>query len=311
MAKSSKKTRRDTYQEITDYVVDYIEKQMSEGSNVTALWSKSDVNIFNSKNAGTDREYNGINRLVLAISMLENDYTYNGWMTFKQAIDNGTPVKKGEKATKVIYFSTLEKENDKIKDADGNNTIEKIPYAKLFYVFNVSQLEGYDLSACEPKKQIEDFQTNEVAERIKDAMGVEIKHSKEQKAYYVPSKDFIMMPERDTFIAEEFYYRVLMHECIHATAHETRLDRCYKKNFETAKEAYALEELVADLGSAYLGAQIGIIADTLDSHADYLSSWLKALKNDKRFIFKAAAAAQKASDYMLDKAGLTTIDNAA
>jgi antirestriction protein ArdC len=277
--------KTDFYAQVTNTVIEMMESGIFSAKNE---WTKTQVNAFNSCNAVTKRRYSGINTIVLACAMLKNGFVSNEWLTFKQALENNTPVKKGSKSQTVFFYKTLKKENDK-------NEIEKIPMLKSFNVFNVEQLENYTAPVVEVTTESE-FLMMEKAEEIMTKSGAKFNFGGDS-AFFRPSTDSITLPTREQFSDEAFFYSVAFHELTHWTGAKTRLDRQNGKRFGDA--AYAMEELVAELGATFLCADIDILPRTLDNHASYLANWIQVLKDDKKAIFTAAAQAQKAHDFIM------------
>ncbi len=283
--------KRDIYQEITDEIISLIEC----GKNpVRVLWDGMGNFTF-PINHSTGNNYNGINILLLWISQEKKGFGSSVWMTYKQAAERGGQVKKGEKGTRIIFYKPLERETDKI-GSDGENVIEKIPMLRTFTVFNLDQIEGIESPEIDCGEIGGGFESDALAENILVACGVDIREGG-TRAFYSPSEDYIRMPDRDRFGKPEDFYATALHELTHATATKNRCDR---PDYQTdvAKGAYAFEELVAELGSAFLMAGLSLPGVNQD-HADYLSNWLAVLKEDKRAIFKAAAQAQKAHDWIM------------
>jgi antirestriction protein ArdC len=239
--------------------------------------------------------YTGINTIMLWSTATGRGYTSPYWMTFKQAIDLKAHIRKGETGTHVVYADRFEKKETK---PDGTQDIQKIPFLKLYTVFNASQIEGlpatfYPKHAAPeiepPEKRIESLET------FFSQTGAEVYQG--IKAAYSEATDRIEMPPFACFHSPEDYYSTLAHEVTHWTKHPTRLNRDFnRKRF--GDEGYAKEELVAELGSCFLAADLGFAPKTLEEHAAYIQSWLQVLQNDKRFIFQAAAHAQKAVEYL-------------
>lgn len=239
--------------------------------------------------------YNGINILLLWGSALEKGFTSPHWMTFKQAHDLGGHVRKGEHGSLVVYASTFQKTE---ADAEGKDVERDIPFLKSYIVFNVDQIEGLpDLYRAKPPPKFAN-----AAERIAHAeaffaaTGATIL-SRGHRAAYSPQLDHIVMPPFETFRDAESYYATLAHETIHWTRHESRLSRDLgRKSWGDA--GYAAEELVAELGSAFLCADLEISPVVSEDHAAYIAHWLRMLKDDKKAIFAAAAHAQRAVDFL-------------
>ncbi|MCW2248055.1 antirestriction protein ArdC [Azospirillum fermentarium] len=238
--------------------------------------------------------YRGINTL-----MLWNDATDKGficpiWMTYQQAQQLGGQVRKGEAGSLVVFADRF----TRTETTETGDEIEReIPFMKGYTVFNCEQIDGlpeqYRAVAApvpDPMKRIEQ------AERFFAGTGADIRHGG-NRAYYAAQPDYVQMPEFVTFRDAESYYATLAHETTHWTKHPSRLNRDLGRK-RWGDEGYAAEELVAELGSAFLSADLGIVPDVRDDHAAYIASWLKVLKDDKRAIFTAAAEAQRAVDYL-------------
>lgn len=241
-----------------------------------------------------DVPYTGINTIMLWSVAAEKAYTSPYWMTFKQARGMKAHVKKDEKGTQVVFADKLlKKEND----AEGKEVTTTIPYLKVYTVFNASQIEGLPpayYEKPEPKiinpqhrdEQLERFFANTKAKII---TGTE--------ASYSVHMDRIEMPPFECFVDAQKYYATLAHEMTHWTRHSSRLNRDFGRK-RWGDEGYAKEELCAELGACFLGADLGFAPKEHEGHAAYIQSWLSVLKNDKRFIFSAAAYAQKAVEFM-------------
>jgi len=238
--------------------------------------------------------YNGINILMLWASAELNGFASPFWLTFQQAKELGGYVKKGEHGSPVVYASTFKK---KETGDDGQETEEEIPFLKQYTVFAADQVEGlpphFYALAEPPKEKIERIAH---AEAFFANTKADIRYGGTQ-ACYVGGADFIRMPPLETFRDAESHAATLAHEMTHWTKHASRLARDFgKKRF--GDEGYAVEELVAELGSAFLCADLQITPEVRDDHASYLDHWLKILKSDKRAIFTAASHASKAVDYL-------------
>ncbi len=253
------------------------------------------------KNYVTQKEYRGINALLLHMLPYEHPY----YLTFKQAKDLGGNVIKGSKAAMVTYWNWLyyDRNGKRITSPrpDQIKTLEKRAFLKYYYVFNISQVEGVDW-------KLPALQTN-------SHLGVPLKASrlvsflkpklpdirvKGDKAYYVPSEDYITMPDNKLFAKQEAYYATLFHEIIHSTGHQKRLNReavTLPTNFGSYD--YGKEELIAEMGASFLCQEVGILSDVLNNSTAYLQSWLRTIKEDKRLLVTAAGQAQKAVDWLL------------
>ncbi len=239
--------------------------------------------------------YNGINVLMLWAAAVERGFAAPIWMTFKQAQELGAHVRKGEKGSLVVYANTISRTEI---DADTGEEEERdIPFMKGYTAFNVEQIEdlpSHYYAVAEP--QLDPVERIERAERFFAATRADIRHGGNQ-AYYAVSSDYVQMPPFEAFRDAESYYATLAHEVTHWTRHPSRLERDFGRK-RWGDEGYAAEELVAELGSAFLAADLELTPEPREDHAAYIGSWLKVLKNDKRAIFTAAAHAQRAVDLL-------------
>jgi len=284
--------RRDIYETVTNRVIADLEKGVRPW---VKPWNSEHLEgrIMRPLRHNGER-YSGINVLMLWSAAEEQGFASPTWMTYKQALTLGGQVRKGEHGSPVVYASTFaaEEETD-----DGDTVVKEVPFLKTYTVFNVEQIDGlperYRESAPEPLNPVERIAE---AEHFFAATGAEIRHVGTQALYSV-THDHIRMPPIDTFRDAESYYATLAHETTHWTRHPSRLDREFgRKRF--GDEGYAREELVAELGSAYLCADLGLEPVVREDHAAYIESWLTVLKKDKRAIFQGAAYAQRAADYL-------------
>lgn len=265
-------------QSIAQTITDNVIKALEAG---TAPWVKPWHNrgVDAPYNPVAKRYYNGINFVQLSMMPASTDY----WVTYKQAQSVGAQVRKGSKGVPVIYFSPLEVQDQ------VTNEIKKIPMLKTYVVFNADQVDGLELPAPAERNMNESIAS---CEAFIKAQRAEFKFGG-NRAFYVPSLDYIQLPELDQFKSSADYYATALHELSHWTGHESRLDRKISNKF--GNEAYAFEELVAELGSAMLCAHNKI--DGQLQHASYIASWLKVLNDDPKNILKASALAQKILDY--------------
>ena len=236
--------------------------------------------------------YRGVNVLLLWSEALDKGYTAPMWMTYKQATTLGAQVRKGEHGSLVVYADSFTKTET---DDQGKEADRKIAFMKGYTVFNVEQIDGlpahYNAKA-EPAQPVERIVQ---AEAFFTATGATIRHGG-NKAFYAPAPDCVQMPPRESFRDAESYCATLVHELTHWTSHPSRLARELGKRF--GDQAYAAEELIAEMGAAFLCADLGITPEVRDDHAAYLAHWLKVLKADSRAIFTAASQAQRAADYL-------------
>ncbi len=244
--------------------------------------------------------YRGINILLLWGETMEKGYASNTWMTFRQALSLDAHVRKGERGSLVVFADRFRKTetNDKGEDIE-----REIPFLKSYTVFNVEQIDGLpsDYRAT-PEPAGDPLLLLEQSERFFAATGATFRHGG-NRAYYAPGPDIIQLPPPDAFIDAESYASTKSHELVHWTGHKSRLDRDFSgKRF--GDDGYAREELVAELGAAFLCVELGVTPEPRADHAAYLDHWLKVLRADKRAIFSAAAHAQRAVDYVV---GLSSI----
>ena len=239
--------------------------------------------------------YSGINTIMLWLEAEERGFTSPTWMTFKQALELGGHVRKGERGSQVVYANTIAKTE---QAEDGSEVRRNIPFLKGYSVFNVDQIEGLpeQYRARPPPKFLTSIERIEHADAYFAATKADIQF-RGNKAFYSVTNDFIQIPPIETFRDSESFYATLGHECIHWTKHKTRLERDFgRKRF--GDEGYATEELVAELGSAFLCADLELTPEIRDDHAAYIANWLEALRNDKRMIVQAASHAQRATEFL-------------
>ena len=245
-------------------------------------------------NAISKRAYSGVNVALLWLAGEANGYTSNRWLTYKQAQEAGGNVKKGEKATMVVYASTFERLNDK-----GEK--ENIPFLKAYSVFALEQCEGLDDLNGKPK-MINPDQRDADCDAFMRSTSADIRHG-EGRAYYRHSDDFIMLPPFEAFKSGTGYYETALHELVHWSGHEKRCNRQFGKRF--GDRAYAAEELVAELGAAFMCAEFGY--DAVTQHAAYIQNWIDLIKDDPRAFITAASKASAAVEYLR---GLAITDQA-
>lgn len=260
-------------------------------------------------NGVSRRRYTGCNIWLLAVHMMRYNYSLPLYATFNQWRDKGcsvkarpATVKSGEWGSPIVFYSIIKKEEER----DGQTVEKRFPMMRTWTVFNIEQVEGEYADKLREKMLAPvtkgGAELHADAERVIAESGIIVRHGGE-RAYYSPSEDFVSLPERERFHGTESYYGTMFHELVHATGHSSRLDRC-PKFARFGSNAYAVEELVAELGGCFTSAAVGLPLVDLENHASYLQSWLQVLKSDNRAIFQASSAAQAASDYLLKRAGL-------
>ena len=242
----------------------------------------------------TGEAYNGINVMLLWAEAVAQGYAAPIWITFRQALALGGHVRKGEHGATVVYANTFSRTET---GDDGQDVERQIPFLKAYTVFNVEQVDGLPAhfhAVAEPK--LDAGQRIDHAEAFFAATGADIRHGGE-RAYYAIHPDYVQMPPFEAFADPEAYYATLAHESTHWTRHPTRLDRDFGRK-RWGDDGYAREELVAELGAAFLCADLGLELTPRPDHVSYIASWLEVLQDDRRFIFTAAAHAQRAVDYL-------------
>jgi antirestriction protein ArdC len=246
------------------------------------------------RNALTGRAYSGVNILILWGAVIEHAFPSQSWMTFRQAQEAGGCVRKGERGQTVVYADRFTPEAEKQRAAREGGDAKAVPFLKRFTVFNIAQCEGLRSGLASDSAPLPEREIVPLAEEVIAASGVEFRIGGD-KAFYAPDPDFVAVPPQPAFFEQINYYRTCLHELTHATGHPKRLGRDLKNAF--GSKDYAREELVAEMGSAFLCAALGIVPTV--RHADYLGAWLAVLREDNRAIFRAASAASKAAEWLL------------
>lgn len=278
---------KDTYQRITDTIVE----QLEAGTKPWIRPWRGSVRHSRIPRRATGEAYRGINVLMLWVSSQMFGYEENTWMTYRQAQDLGGQVRKGEKGTLVVKYGTF---TPKEREDDEDRSI---PYLKGYTVFNVEQIEKLPDRFASPAEEPPSVPVPhiETVEAFVKNTGAKISYGG-TKACYRPSIDDILMPDRNRFDSEVHLYSTLLHEVAHFSGAKHRLDRDLTGRF--GNEAYAMEECIAELAATFICADLGVAHDPRDNTAAYLANWLAVLKNDKRAIITAAAKAQAAADYL-------------
>lgn len=284
------KAKTNLFESITDKIIQVIEAGEATGS---ISWAGQGGASGMPVNLKTGKAYNGVNVLLLWAMAQEKGYTSPYWLTFNQAKEMGGNVKKGEKATQGIFWGSREIIEE---DDNGDETSRNAGFAKAFYVFNLDQVEGIENPLALPSGN--QWNPLEQAEALIKASGARIIEGG-TRAYYSLNADEIHMPDRERFASPENFYAVNLHELTHWTGHTSRCNRDLRNRF--GDEAYAMEELIAELGAAFLSSSTGINGQ-IEGHACYIKSWLKVLKNDKRAIVTAASKASQAAQFLIQGA---------
>lgn len=240
------------------------------------------------------KPYSGINILMLWGAAIEHGFASPSWMTFQQALVLNACVRKGEKGSLVVYANTFKRTEE---DGEGHEIEREIPFLKGYTVFNIEQIEGLpEQYYAMPEPRFSAVQRIGHADAFFAATHADIRYGG-GRAYYAQEADYIQLPSVESFRDAESFYATLAHECCHWTKHPSRIERDFGPKV-WGDEGYAREELVAELGAAFLCADLELTPEVREDHASYLASWLEVLKNDNRAIFQAAACAQRAVDYL-------------
>ncbi|MBZ0100283.1 MAG: ssDNA-binding domain-containing protein, partial [Taibaiella sp.] len=285
MTTQTKKSSKDVYAIITDKIIERLEQG-------TIPWRKPWADAGIPTNLVSKRPYRGINLMLLAMQ----GYEYNVFLTSTQLKEIGGSIKRDEKPHLVVFYNYTAKEAEQ---GEEEAETKKRSILRYYTVFNIAQCDNI------PEKLIPTFSRDikpiVACEKVVEGMPNKPKlQHKEQRAFYDPLKDYVNVPKMQSFNSNAAYYSTLFHELAHSTGHHSRLNRQgLIEMSEFGSDPYSLEELVAEIGSCYLQSHVGI-EDEFEQSAGYIQGWLDALKNDRRFIFTASNAAQKAVDYILD-----------
>jgi antirestriction protein ArdC len=283
----------DLYQTVTDRIVSMIERGAGEWRMPwhAASAGEPGARVAMPRNV-TGRAYRGVNVPLLWASAEAFGYPSPVWATYKQWQERGAQVRRGEKSTLIVFWKRIEVATD--ADGDDSDTESRL-IARGYPVFNASQVDGFDPKSDDRAGERYEPQRIEAAEAFFCNVGAIVRHGG-NRAFYTTAGDFIQMPELRQFVAADRYYSALAHEHVHWTGSAQRCAREFGRRF--GDEAYALEELVAELGAAFLCADLSLSNEPRPDHAAYIASWLRVLNSDKRAIFTAASKAQAAADYL-------------
>ena len=287
--------KRDHRQEVTDSIVNMLEDGV-------APWQKPWESAGMPFNPTTDKAYRGGNAVHLMATGLSRGYEDPRWMTYKQAAENGWQVRKGEKGTHIEFWEVKAKPEEKNgepvrsgSDEAAKETDRRFIH-RVYTVFNAKQIDGVPSFEREQRSA---FEAVHSGERILANSGAKITHDQRDSAFYRPSTDGIHLPPKDAFKDAPGYYGTALHELAHWTGHRSRLNRpTLNDSYRFGDLNYAKEELRAELASVFIAAEVGVPHDPAN-HAAYVGSWIKALKEDKNEIFRAAHDASAATDFVL------------
>lgn len=286
--------KADVYRKVTDAIVNAIEQGVGSWR---MPWHTSGRFAFSPINVTSKKPYRGINTLCLWAAAEAKGYERGEWGTYKQWQERGAQVRKGEKATTVVFWKFANTSAETQEDGEEQTvTSSRLLFTRGYAVFNAAQVDGYTPKAEPAMPMLDRIQR---ADTFFQGIGAALRHGG-NRAYYSPDSDHIQMPPFQAFIENLSYYSTLAHEHTHWTAKSGRCDRQLGKRF--ADNAYAAEELIAELGAAFACAHLGLSTEPREDHAQYIQSWLRVLKADKRAIFTAASKAQQAADYLIQQA---------
>jgi antirestriction protein ArdC len=296
---TSSTQRFDVYEAITNQIIAAIEIGVGQ---VQLPWHRSGSAIYRPLNIASGKAYRGVNTVALWAAADALGFTDGIWGTYRQWQDRGAQVRKGEKSSLIIFYKEFESADHSAVSADEEGNDRRF-VARASRVFNVAQVDGYTISTP-------DITENRIdpcvqAEAFIAATGAKISIGGD-RAFYRPSTDSITIPDRHRFIgtptssATEGWYSTLLHELTHWSGASHRMDRMFGKRF--GDDAYAMEEMVAELGAAFLCGDLGITAEPRPDHAAYIDNWLRIMKTDRKAIFTAASAANKAAEFLANLA---------
>ena len=277
--------KKDIYQEITNQIILDLEKGLP-------VWEKPWEKEFTGfpVNVSSNSFYSGINTVILWLRQSQIGSDSSQWLTFRQAHNLGGRIKKGAKATCVVFYKKITVEDEETEEE------RTIPMLKTYPVFNLSQCEGLDHLKKAPVKKDSTFQDKKQVEELIKASKAQIIMATIDRACYVSKEDKILMPKKFQFKTQEGFYSTMFHELSHWTGHESRLNRKVGNKF--GSRAYAFEELVAEISASFLCCHLGFRYST--QHSAYVKTWIEVLKGDKTAVFRASALAQKATEFILN-----------
>lgn len=293
---TSPNERFDVYTAITNQIISAIEA--GSGDNVQLPWHRNGGSIQRPTNILSKKAYRGVNTVALWAAADACGFEHGIWGTYRQWQEKGAQVRKGEKSSVIIFYRDLHP-NESASSGNDDEQQNRFFVARASRVFNVAQVDGYEIAPSEPA--IDRIDPCERAEQFIQATGANITVGG-TRAFYNRATDSITMPDRHRFVgtetssASEGWYSTLLHELTHWSGASSRCDRTFGKRF--GDNAYAMEEMVAELGAAFLCGDLGITAEPRADHAEYIGHWLRILKADSKAIFTAASAANKATEFL-------------
>ncbi|MBC2662190.1 DUF1738 domain-containing protein [Novosphingobium flavum] len=299
-------SKQDPHSRITDRIM----AELEQGTRPWAKpWSGGDIAASGKVRPlrATGQPYRGINVLLLWIEAQASGFASPSWMTYRQAQALGAQVRKGESGATIVYYGDSSKTVH--DDASGEDREQGFRFLRTYTVFNVAQIDGLPERYHDIPEPAPEAERIAAAEAFFAAIPATVNHGGD-KAYYMPSADRIQLPPFAAFHDAHGYYATRGHETVHWTRHESRLDRSFGRE-KWGDEGYAREELCAELGAAFLAADLGIALEPRADHASYIASWIKVLQNDTRAIVQAAAHAERAVAFLHQLATPEAIKEAA
>lgn len=286
-------SRANLYDEITDKIIAELEAGRVPWVQPWGT-AAAKAPLAMPKNASTGRQYSGVNVLTLWGAVIEQGFTGQSWLTFRQALSLGGHVRKGERGTTVVYADRFIPDDEKKRAADSGEEAQAIPFLKRFTVFNTDQCDELpdEIATVAPPPPPGVIEPR--VEALIKATGIDFRIGG-NRAFYVPCADYVQVPPPAAYFEPINWHRTALHELGHASGHHSRLNRDLSGAHGSKK--YAFEELIAELCAAFSCASLGI-APTV-RHADYIGSWLEVLREDNRAIVRAASQASKAADFVL------------
>lgn len=295
----SREQRIDPYEKITAAILEALEAGV-------VPWRRPWKAIDAPQNLVSKRPYRGINVFLLQATAQARGYSSPFWATYKQISERGGQVRKGEKATQVVLWKWVERTKE--NEQTGEEETRRVPFLRLYSVFNTDQADGLSIEL--PTER--DHDPIEAAEAIvagyvgspagrtvgRGDLGPTVRHGGDA-AYYSPDLDLVAVPRPESFENAERYYAVVFHELAHSTGHASRIDRKLEEG-TFGNESYSREELLAEISACFLLSESSIEVD-VEQPAAYIACWIRALQDDPKLVVNAAAGAQKAVDWILDR----------
>ena len=293
---TSSHERFDVYTAITNQIITAIEA--GSGDNVQLPWHRNGGSIQRPTNIASRKAYRGVNTVALWAAADACGFEHGIWGTYRQWQEKGAQVRKGEKSSVIIFYRDRDP-SEAVSSGNDDEQQSRFFIARASRVFNVAQVDGFEIEPVEPT--VDRIDPCERAEQFIQATGAKIATGG-TRAFYNKVSDSITMPDRHRFVgtatssASEGWYSTLLHELTHWSGASSRCDRTFGTRF--GDNAYAMEEMVAELGAAFLCGDLGITAEPRADHPEYIGHWLRILKADSKAIFTAASAANKAAEFL-------------